>query len=89
MNHITEVTKHMTCNWITLKLMIGDSERSLFLNALIMLLLGPHFGRGSVDILQAQAACIWFLNVIYQRPRERTVGSLVKSAIDYTTKERW
>lgn len=66
--------------------MIGNSERSLFLDALIMLSLGPRFGRRSVDILQA--ACI-FLNFIYQRPRERTVGSLVKSAIDYTTKERW
>lgn len=69
--------------------MIGNNERSLFLDALIMLSLGPHFRHRSVDILQAQTACIWLLNFIYQRPRERTVGSLVKSAIDYTTKERW
>lgn len=37
----------------------------------------------------ARTVRIWFLSFIYQRPRERTVGSLVKSPIDYTTKERW
>jgi len=30
--------------------MTDDSERSLFLDALIMLSLGPHFERRSVDI---------------------------------------
>lgn len=86
MNYITEKIKHMTRNWITLKLMTGDSERSLFFDSFIMLSLGPHFGRRSVDTSQAQA--LHLVPKLHISTATRTYGRISREIGDRLYHER-